>query len=60
MYDNIKSCIVYNNEKSVCKVCANGLIYPLFCTITEKIQNTLHIFIQIVVLLYADDTVIFF
>jgi len=36
-----------------------GIIYPRFCTITEKIQNTLHIFIQIVVLLYADDTVIF-
>jgi hypothetical protein len=29
-------------------------------TITEKIQNTLHTFIQIFVLLYADDTVIFF
>ena len=29
-------------------------------TITEKIQNTLHTFIQIFVLLYGDDTVIFF
>jgi hypothetical protein len=29
-------------------------------SITEKIQNTLHIFIQIFVLLYADDTVIIF
>ena len=29
-------------------------------TITEKIQNTLHTFIQIFVLLYADDTVIFY
>jgi hypothetical protein len=29
-------------------------------SITEKIQNTLHIFIQIFVLLYAHDTVIFF
>jgi hypothetical protein len=29
-------------------------------TITEKIQNTLHTIIQIFVLLYADDTVIFF
>ena len=28
-------------------------------TIAEKIQNTLHTFIQIFVLLYADDTVIF-
>jgi hypothetical protein len=28
-------------------------------TITEKIQNTLHIFIQIFALLYADDTVMF-
>ena len=28
-------------------------------TITEKIQNTLHTFIQIFVLLYGDDTVIF-
>ena len=29
-------------------------------TITEKVQNTLHTIIQIFVLLYADDTVIFF
>ena len=48
------------NVLPVCKVCAKGITYPLFCTITEKIQNTLHIFIQIVVLLYADDSVIVF
>jgi hypothetical protein len=29
-------------------------------TVTEKIQNTLHTFIQIFVLPYADDTVIFY
>ena len=42
----------------VCKVCAKRKMHPHFCTITEKIQNTLHIFIQIVLLLNADDTVI--
>ena len=85
MYDNIKSCIMYNNEKSDFFACMQGVrqgenlspfLFSIFLndledyfeelnalplgTITEKIQNTLHTFIQIFVLLYADDTVIFF
>jgi hypothetical protein len=48
----------FRNVLLVCKVCAKWIMYPHFCTITEKIQITLHIFIQIVVLLYTDDTVI--
>ena len=86
MYDHIKSCIMYNNEKfdlfaSYARGAPRGKLRPLFVfliflndledyfeelnalplgTITEKIQNTLHTIIQIFVLLYADDTVIFF
>ena len=82
MYDNIKSCIMYNNEKSDFFACMQGVrqgvppfLFSIFLndledyfeelnalplgTIAEKIQNTLHTFIQIFVLLYADDTVIF-
>jgi hypothetical protein len=45
MYDNIKSFIMHNNEKSDFYACMQGvrqgvLIYHRFCTITEKIQNT--------------------
>ena len=84
MYDNIKSCIMYNNENSnffslYARGAPRGKLIPFlfsiflndledyfeelnalpFGTIPEKIQNTLHTFIQIFVLLYADDTVIF-
>ena len=87
MYNNIKSCIMYNNEKSDFLACMQGVrhlenlssfLFSIFvndledyfeelnalplgtATIPEKIQNTFHTFIQILVLLYADDTVIFF
>ena len=85
MYDNIKSFIMHNNEKSDFFACMQGMrqgeylssfLFSIFLndledyfeelsalplgSITEKIQNTLHIFIQIFVLLYAHDTVIFF
>ena len=82
MYDNIKSCIMYNNEKSDFFACMQGVrqgvspfLFSIFLndledyfeelnalplgTITEKIQSTLHTFIQIFVLLYADDTLFF-
>ena len=84
MYDHIKSCIMYNNEKSDFFACMQGVrqgenwysfLFSIFLsdledyfeelnalplsTITEKIQNTLHTFIQFFVLLYGDDTVIF-
>ena len=85
MYDNIKSCIMYNNESLIFFACIqcvrqgenlHPFLFSIFLndledyfeelndlplgTITKKIQNTLHTFIQIFVLLYADDTVIFF
>ena len=40
MYDNIKSFIMHNNEKSDFYACMQGvrqaIMYPRFCTITEK------------------------
>jgi hypothetical protein len=84
MYDNIKSCIMYNNENSnffslYARGAPRGKLIPFlfsiflndledyfeelnalpFGTIPERIQNTLHTFIQIFVLLYADDTLFF-
>ena len=71
MYDNIKSCIMYTNEKSDLFACMQGVrqgenlylfLFSIFLNdledyfeelnalplgiITEKIQNTLHTFIQ--------------
>ena len=84
MYDNIKSCIVSNDQKSDFFACMKGVrqgenlspfLFSIFLndledyfvefdalpleTICDKIQDKLHIFIRLFILLYADDTVIF-
>jgi hypothetical protein len=83
MYDNIKSCVLYNDKQSNCFSCMTGvrkektfpLLFSVFLNdledyfkrlagcpleiVKEILEANLHIFIEILVLLYANDIVIF-
>ena len=63
MYNDVKSCINYNNCKSAYFSCDIGVrqgenLLPFLFALSEKIEENLNIYLKLFVLLYADDTVI--
>ena len=63
MYNDVKSCINYNNCKSAYFSCDIGVrqgenLLPFLFALSEKIEVNLNIYLKLFVLLYADDTVI--
>ena len=74
MYDNIKSCVIYNNCKSDFFRCENAFLFSIFLsdlesylqskdvseltTLSKEIENQLSVYLKPFVILYADNTVI--